>query len=43
MMPVLMSFGLLGMLHAPVVAALVQQDVLRDKRTGQWEQLVLRE
>lgn len=39
--PFLMSFGMLAMLHTRGIAKLVHRDAERDKRTGEWEQLVL--
>ncbi len=39
--PFLMSFGMFAMLHTRGIAKLVHRDAERDKRTGEWEQLVL--
>ena len=39
--PFLMSFGMFAMLHTQGIVKLVHRDAERDKRTGEWEQLVL--
>lgn len=39
--PFLMSFGMFAMLQTRGMATLVHRDVERDKRTGEWEQLIL--